>query len=94
MVLNAFISVVYSTVVESWALAVLTAKFFILGTFAYAYYKDRDILETVLDFSEYFVAALVVTGFLVSMTGFSAPSGGIFSELVALLYFFVLFWNY
>ena len=94
MVLNALISVVYSTVVESWALAVFSAKFFILGTIAYAYYKDRDILETVLDLSEYFVTLLVIVGFLISRTDISAPSGGIFSSLVALIYFLVLFWNY
>lgn len=94
MVLNAFISVVYGTVVESWALAVLTAKLFVPAVIGYAWYRDLDITEFVLDTSEYFVAALIIAGFLLSRSSVAAPSAGVFSQIVALVYFFFLFWNY
>lgn len=94
MVLNSVISVGYSTVVESWALAVFSTKFFLAGAIGYAYLYDLDVKETVLDLSEYFVTAVALGGFGFMLAEVSAPSGGLFSELVAIVYFFVLFWNY
>lgn len=94
MVLNALISVVYGTVVESWSLAVLTAKVFVPVAVGYAWYRDLDITEFLLDISESFVASLIILGFVLSSIGFAAPSAGLFSQIVALAYFFYLFWNY
>ncbi|MFB6143692.1 MAG: hypothetical protein ABEJ98_00130 [Candidatus Nanohaloarchaea archaeon] len=94
MALNALVSLVYGTVVESWALAVFGSKFFLAGVLAYSGFTGQDFRELLEDWSEYFVAALVVAGLGFSLANISAPSGGVLSELVALGYFLFLFWNY
>ena len=94
MVLNALISVVYSTVVEAWSLAVLTTPVFLLAALFYSYYKDLEVVDFVEDVSEYFISGLVVSGFLLSSLGFSTPSGNLVGQLIALVYLFFVFWRY
>ena len=94
MVLNALISVIYSTVVEAWSLAILTTPVFVLAVSAYSYYTDKKLLEFVEYASEYFIVGLITAGFLFSGFGVSVPSGGLISQLVALTYLFFVFWRY
>lgn len=94
MVLNALISVVYSTVVEAWSLAVLTTPVFLLAALSYSYYRDLEVLDFVEDVSEYFISVLVVSGFLLSSLSFSTPSGNLVGQLIALVYLFFVFWRY
>jgi len=99
MVIPSITSAIVAVVEGSWIASSIFLKYFLIGLVAKNLYQDsltkEKLVEDIMESSELVVSMLIVSGLLITVSGLETrPVLELFSELVALGYFGILFWNY
>ena len=99
MVIPSITSAIVEVVEGSWIASSIFLKYFLIGLVAKNLYQDsltrEKLVEDIMESSELVVSMLIVSGLLITVSGLETrPVLELFSELVALGYFGILFWNY
>lgn len=99
MVLNVLIGAVYSLVQNSWIVSTVILKYLLFFTGVNVYIRDgldlQSFEDVLLNNSRELVTLIVLIGGLNSLIGLEiTPFFQIFSQLVALFFFGLLFWKY
>jgi hypothetical protein len=99
MVLQLLVSFGYSLVENSWMAATVLVKYFLIGGVGYTLYRKQDYFENfrnvIEDYSGEAVSAIVLIGFIFTLTGFQVqPIGTVLSHIAAVSYFGYLFWEF
>jgi hypothetical protein len=99
MVIPSITSAIVAAVGGSWIASSIFLKYFIVGLVAKNLYQDslsrEKLVEDIMESSELIVSLLIVSGLLITVSGLETkPVLELFSELVALGYFGILFWKY
>ena len=99
MVLQLLSEFAYNWVEQSWIVATVLVKYFLLGLSVKIAIKKKTELEHIsnqlVDYSGELVAIIALLGFVNVFAGFEfKPMFNVFSQVVAFLYFMFLFWKY
>lgn len=99
MVIPSITSAIVAVVEGSWIASSIFLKYFLIGLIVKNLYQEsltrEKLVEDIMESSELVVSLLIVSGLLITVSGLQTqPVLELFSELVALGYFAVLFWNY
>lgn len=99
MVLQLLSSFAYNLVEQSWIMATIVVKYFLLVVGAKVAWEKKFDLEYIsdqlLEYSGEIVALVVLLGLVNVFAGFSvSPVFTVFSQVTAFLYFAFLFWKY
>lgn len=95
MVLQELSAVAMALVESSWLAASVLAKYFLAIHVGEAVYRREylSIVESIVKYSRLEVTTVLMMGVVFMSTGFKPSVGGL-SQLMALIYLTVLFWNY
>ncbi len=99
MVLQLLSGFAYNLVEQSWIMAAITVKYFLLIIGVKIAWEQKFELDYVsdqlLEYSGEIVALIVLIGLVNVFAGFSiSPMFTAFSQVTAFLYFAFLFWKY
>jgi|GEM_PF-654285 hypothetical protein len=99
MVLQSLSNFAYQLVEQSWTMATVLVKYFLLVLGAKIISEQKFELDYISDqlteYSGELVSIVFLLGFINVFAGFSiTPMFKVFSQVVAFLYFAFLFWKY
>lgn len=99
MVLQLLTSTAYALIESSWMVSTVIVKYFLLSAVLIAFSRRKDYIEdfrSIIDeYSPGFVTSIVLIGFLALASGINVkPVSPIFSNLIAVIYFGYLFWEF
>ena len=96
---NELIGVLYQLVQSTWIAASITAKYYLLGSAGYLFYRENlsvdSFLEKILDDGKDFIFAVAGLGTLFYLLSLELqPLFSFPSQLIAVTYLGYLFWKY
>lgn len=99
MVLQAFTSIVYQITQESWALASIIVKYYLIAAAIYLYTEKgltkEKFNEKILGEARLVIPGIVLAGTLMHLTNLQlSPLNKLIGEGVAIAYLAYLFWVY
>ena len=99
MVLSSITYAIIAVVEGSWIASSIFLKYYISGLVVKNLYQDslnsEEFIEEIMESSELVVSLLIVSGAVIAVSNLSlTPLVKLFSEIIALGYFGLLFWKY
>ncbi|PSG98685.1 MAG: hypothetical protein BRC29_00990 [Nanohaloarchaea archaeon SW_7_43_1] len=99
MVLHLMVSFGYKLVENSWNVAAILIKYFLVGAVIYTLSRQENYFENFRNFIDNYsheaVSVIVLLGFMVTVTGLNLkPLATVLSHLTAVTYFGYLFWEF